>query len=298
METESSSKDTDKNKQSKAAVEQHLSSSRQKTVISPVEFESPATTSSCFSETKSCENDRNRVNQPGTLTNQHVPSSLRNSSTNRVVTHTATLIQHEGTSDGGINLKEQSRPYCIGERTNIPTKLEFPILETNMARDRNPSLFATKGQSPQVDILKSSMSTVRESHSEKLAAAPEFAVQENKTGVFSIEINGLDSLKNSEKQKQSISNGLKTVIYCDGSKSGTRGQMVERSMEQDDESSSMESLDTPLSPPKFSTSEKWIILQKKRKSLEEEKWMSKQRTAEKKITACFEKLKVECFVPP
>ncbi|XP_077230318.1 chromatin structure-remodeling complex protein SYD-like isoform X2 [Tasmannia lanceolata] len=49
--------------------------------------------------------------------------------------------------------------------------------------------------------------------------------------------------------------------------------------------------DLPHSLPRYSTSEKWVMDQQKRKICEEESWALKQRKTEERITVCFDKLK-------
>ncbi|XXG81817.1 hypothetical protein AAC387_Pa09g2379 [Persea americana] len=46
-----------------------------------------------------------------------------------------------------------------------------------------------------------------------------------------------------------------------------------------------------FSPPKYSTSEKWIMDQQKRKLHSDQTWESKQRKTDERIAACFDKLK-------
>lgn len=50
--------------------------------------------------------------------------------------------------------------------------------------------------------------------------------------------------------------------------------------------------DVLFSAPKYSTSEKWIMDQQKRKLLSDQTWESKQRKTDGRIAACFDKLKV------
>lgn len=55
------------------------------------------------------------------------------------------------------------------------------------------------------------------------------------------------------------------------------------------------SVSTDLPPsPKYTTSEKWIMDQQKRKLLSEQTWALKQQKTKQRITACADKLKV-CY---
>ncbi|RRT81558.1 hypothetical protein B296_00008556 [Ensete ventricosum] len=53
----------------------------------------------------------------------------------------------------------------------------------------------------------------------------------------------------------------------------------------------VDSSDMPASPPKYTTSEKWIMDYQKQRLVEEQKWTLKQKKAEERIAACYEKLK-------
>ncbi|XXG52543.1 hypothetical protein AAC387_Pa03g0846 [Persea americana] len=63
-----------------------------------------------------------------------------------------------------------------------------------------------------------------------------------------------------------------------------------RSTEQEEENKS-DSDDMPVSAPKYSTSEKWIMDHCERKVLEEQNWALKQRRTEERIAVCFDRLK-------
>lgn len=66
---------------------------------------------------------------------------------------------------------------------------------------------------------------------------------------------------------------------------------MERSIEREDEHRSV-SADLPPSPPKYTMSEKWIMDQQKRKLLMEQTSALKQQKTDRRIAACFDKLKV------
>ncbi|GFZ20673.1 P-loop containing nucleoside triphosphate hydrolases superfamily protein [Actinidia rufa] len=96
-----------------------------------------------------------------------------------------------------------------------------------------------------------------------------------------------DGQKNSEIQRRCIPDGIKTVLVDDIQKKGSP-TVVETDQEEQDMS-----LDSDLPPaPKYSTSEKWIMEQQKRRLLTERNWALKQQKTERRIGTCSDKLKV------
>ncbi|KAA8528106.1 hypothetical protein F0562_035025 [Nyssa sinensis] len=91
----------------------------------------------------------------------------------------------------------------------------------------------------------------------------------------------------SQIQKRSISDGCKTVPGGDTLKNGNPFTVL--GTDQERESISV-STDLPP-PPKYTTSEKWLIDQQKRKLLTEQNWSLKLRKTEQRIAACSDKLK-------
>ncbi|KAI3964562.1 hypothetical protein MKW92_025413, partial [Papaver armeniacum] len=71
---------------------------------------------------------------------------------------------------------------------------------------------------------------------------------------------------------------------------GNPGMVLERSMELGEENKSIYT-DITMSPPKYTTSEKWIMDHQKRKLNEERNWAIKQRKTEERMAVCFNKLK-------
>ncbi|KAI3896797.1 hypothetical protein MKW98_009650 [Papaver atlanticum] len=71
---------------------------------------------------------------------------------------------------------------------------------------------------------------------------------------------------------------------------GNPGMVLERSMELGEENKSIYT-DITMSPPKYTTSEKWIVDHQKRKLNEERNWAIKQRKTEERMAVCFNKLK-------
>lgn len=107
---------------------------------------------------------------------------------------------------------------------------------------------------------------------------------------FLLIIFGPDDSKVTEIQTRCISDGCKAVPIDDTTKNGYPYKMVEKSAEQGDEDRPM-LVNLPPSP-KCTTSEKWIMDQQKRRLHVEQNWLLKEQKTEKKIAACFEKLKV------
>lgn len=93
--------------------------------------------------------------------------------------------------------------------------------------------------------------------------------------------------------KQSYNpDGFKMMTINNSLGHGNTGTLLEKSVDSAN-GNNLETDDTP-GPPKYTTSEKWIMDQQKRKLAEDQKWAVKQRKAEERITASFNKLKV-CF---
>lgn len=86
-----------------------------------------------------------------------------------------------------------------------------------------------------------------------------------------------------------ISDGCKTVCVDETLKTGSFS-IMEGSRELEDEDKSLSS-DLPPSP-KYTTSEKWILDQQKRKILVDQNWKLKQKKTDQRIAACYNTLKV------
>ncbi|XP_057957466.1 chromatin structure-remodeling complex protein SYD-like isoform X2 [Malania oleifera] len=98
-----------------------------------------------------------------------------------------------------------------------------------------------------------------------------------------------DDLKVSNPQTRCISEGSKMVPVDDTQKNGHSFTLQDRYTEQEEEDKS-DSTELPPSP-KYTTSEKWIMDQQKRKLIVDQSWMLKQRKTEERIASCFNKLK-------
>ncbi|KAA8549729.1 hypothetical protein F0562_001253 [Nyssa sinensis] len=96
-----------------------------------------------------------------------------------------------------------------------------------------------------------------------------------------------DDPKLSEIQKRSISDGCKMFPVDNTLKNGNPFTVQETDQEEEDISVSTDLLQSP----KYTTSEKWIMDQQKRKLLTEQNWALKQRKTEQRIAACSYKLK-------
>ncbi|XP_078434053.1 uncharacterized protein LOC144705318 [Wolffia australiana] len=260
-ETESSSKNADTKNQNTTLVEvqrtevSQLNAETRGLLKSQVESESPTSAAKYFGS--------NQVHQSGSWVNQHLPSSLKKNS----------LLRPELTlpcpSSIVLCSTEQDKAACIGASTIKHTNSEFPIIEASVVGNKSSTPFTIKA----MENLTTGLNRLRDIHDEKLQNVPE-----------------LNGQKTSEIMKQTNS-GMKTVIYDDTSRGGTFVQATERLTEGDDESSSIESDELHVSPPEFTTSEKWIFEERKKRRVEEEKWSSNQRKAGEQIALCFEKLK-------
>ena len=65
-------------------------------------------------------------------------------------------------------------------------------------------------------------------------------------------------------------------------------------METDNEEDDIQGLAGNLPSPKYTTSDKWIMDQQKRRLLTEKNWALKQQRTQQRITSCSDKLKV-CY---
>lgn len=86
---------------------------------------------------------------------------------------------------------------------------------------------------------------------------------------------------------------LRTFNFNDIVTCGNLVSTAGRSTEQEENRSN--STDMPVSTPKYTTSEKWIMNRCERKVLEEKNWALKQRRVEEKTAVCFDRLKVRIY---
>lgn len=94
----------------------------------------------------------------------------------------------------------------------------------------------------------------------------------------------------SDVQKQGTSDGgPNTNTIGNTAKYGKSVTVQEKSAEEEGNRSISNDV---LFSPKYSTSEKWIMDQQKRRLLSDQTWESKQRKTDERIAACFDKLKV------
>lgn len=96
-----------------------------------------------------------------------------------------------------------------------------------------------------------------------------------------------DAARISDIQRRNIPDGSKAVVVDDTWKNGSPTVVKTGQVEQGI------SLGRDFPPaPKYTTSEKWIMEQKKKKLVIEQNWALKQKKTEQRISACSEKLKV------
>ncbi|KAH7841737.1 hypothetical protein Vadar_033633 [Vaccinium darrowii] len=96
-----------------------------------------------------------------------------------------------------------------------------------------------------------------------------------------------DANRISEIQRRSIPDGFKSVVLDDMQKNGSPTLLKTDQVEQHI------SLGTNVPPTlKYTTSERWIMEQQKRKFEIEQNWALKQKKTDQRIAACSEKLKM------
>ncbi|KAI3908370.1 hypothetical protein MKX01_027392 [Papaver californicum] len=163
-----------------------------------------------------------------------------------------------------------NHPQLLGdrERGNNVLRSEPSNVQASLHADRYPSIFtgneASKTNSGK-DVEHSRDVSVMRTH-----------VSQGENHVS-------DSQKHSNFDRYQIS-ANSTQNY------GNPGIVLERSMELGEENKSIYT-DITMSPPKYTTSEKWIMDHQKRKLHEERNWAIKQRKTEERMAVCFNKLK-------
>ncbi|ONK66213.1 uncharacterized protein A4U43_C06F5400 [Asparagus officinalis] len=184
-----------------------------------------------------------------------------------------------------------------------PLKPDTPISEANPNTDIYH--MSVKEQNTQIagkesGIIKRTVNPSKSmnmfgnvSPSEKLPAASDLVLSNNASDNYPGNV-GISNQRASGNQKhdiqQNYSSDFKMMTVNNSLRHGNMGVMLEKSIEYDDGGKS-EPNDLPAPPPKYTTSEKWIMDQQKRKLADEQKWAVKQRKAEERITASFNKLK-------
>lgn len=193
----------------------------------------------------------------------------------------------------------QSRVMKNNDFAGKPLKPDSPMSEAIKQMDRHhPSLVEQRTQiiGKESGIVKRAVYPSKSlnmfgnvSPSEKLSAASDLPVSNSAADNYPVSV-GTNDQRASSNQKHDIqqsysSDGFKTMTVNNSLRHGNMGM---KSTECDDGS---EANDMPAPPPKYTTSEKWIMDQQKRKLAEDQKWAVKQRMAEERITASFNKLK-------
>lgn len=157
---------------------------------------------------------------------------------------------------------------------------KFPLLESNTLQ-----MLTNEGVNLSHNVNASKDDNRFVTHvgpTEKLSAASNSMISNNQADVY-VRKYGLNEVRDSVMNMQYNSDAFRTLSANDIVGHGD--------VDQDDGYVSA-SDDIPTSPPKYTTCEKWIRDHEKRKLVEEQKWVSKQRKAELRIAARFEKLKV------
>nr|XP_029119475.1 uncharacterized protein LOC105042102 isoform X2 [Elaeis guineensis]XP_029119476.1 uncharacterized protein LOC105042102 isoform X2 [Elaeis guineensis] len=182
-------------------------------------------------------------------------------------------------------------------------KPDSPMPESNTLADKNQSSILVKEQNPQIIGSKvenfkhmvnpskgANMFFTHVNSAEKLFAASESIISNCPPNIYAGS-SELNEHRVSVIQKHCGSDGFKTLPISDTVKHGNLETMLDKSADQEEGNKS--SSDEMPSPPKYTMLEKWMMDQQKRKLVEEQKRVLKQRKAEKRIVACFDKLK-EC----
>ncbi|XP_077236040.1 uncharacterized protein LOC143877723 [Tasmannia lanceolata] len=200
------------------------------------------------------------------------------------------LLEYEPVPKKIDNHMHQSQVFKDNGRESKFYSAETSMVRSNTLSDKYPSTFLEKeqiapivGKDIELDNFKHMVNPPRDVNmfSSNMGQAERFPAGGN---------NGTDEKRISDIQKQCPSDGSKTLNFNDAVKYGYPIAVPEKSAETEEENKSL-SNDAPRSSPKYSTSEKWVMDHQKKKLLEEESWSLKQRKAEERITACFDKLK-------
>nr|XP_010932567.1 uncharacterized protein LOC105053188 [Elaeis guineensis] len=181
-------------------------------------------------------------------------------------------------------------------------KPDSPMPESNTLADKYQPSSLVKEQNPRiigskVENLKHMVNPSKDvnmffshvSPPEKLSAASESIISNGLPNIYAGS-NGLNEQRGSVIQKQCGSDGFKTLSINDTVKHGNLEILLDKSADQE-EGNKSSSDEIPSSPPKYTTSEKWSMDHQRRKLVEEQKWALKQRKADERIAACFDKLK-------
>ncbi|KAG1334177.1 chromatin structure-remodeling complex protein SYD-like [Cocos nucifera] len=182
-------------------------------------------------------------------------------------------------------------------------KPDSPMPESKALADKYQSSILVKEQNPQIIGSKvenfkhmvnpskgANMFFTHVNSAEKLFAASESIISNCPPNIYAGN-SELNENRVSVIQKHSGSDGFKTLTISDTVKHGNLETMLDKSADQEEGNKS--SSDEMPSPPKYTTLEKWMMDQQKRKLVEEQKGVLKQRKAEERIAGCFDKLK-EC----
>ncbi|XP_058108290.1 chromatin structure-remodeling complex protein SYD-like isoform X2 [Magnolia sinica] len=190
----------------------------------------------------------------------------------------------------------QSQVLKHNDRVSIFHKADVPIFRTNAPVDKFPSASLVKEQTmsnmgkkdiehdyfrhmvkPPVDI---NMYSRHVGHMEKLPT----------TSAPVISNSGPDDQRLADIRRQFTSDGFKAVAFPGTVIYGNSVTQLDKSAEQEEEDILLSS-DVPGSSLKYTTTEKWIVDQQKRKLLEQKSWAVKQRKTDERIAARFDKLK-------
>ncbi|KAH7655982.1 DNA helicase protein [Dioscorea alata] len=198
-------------------------------------------------------------------------------------------------------LQRESVMEKTEERFNQPQLAGYNNPDVSKLQDNYQSFLPIKDQKQQIlgkeDTIKHIMTSSKNvdmfftqvNPADKISAVPEAMVSNNLVSTYSASNGANDrrvsAIQNHDIERQSGSNEFKTMDAKDPPKLSDYS-IVAVEQEDDNEPENM-----PLSAPKYTTSEKWILDRQNRRHLEEQRWELKQRKAEKRIAVRFEKLK-------
>ncbi|KAJ4968716.1 hypothetical protein NE237_015417 [Protea cynaroides] len=205
------------------------------------------------------------------------------------------LFQHEQVLEREENLLNLSRTYGAGHRINKLFKVDAAVMQASQHADKHPSSFPLREDNrlpgkvvelhmpmPPNDVNPLTMYAL---HGGKHSSKLEPTIFNSFVDASVVGRNcSSDDLRGFEIQKQIPLDTCKMVVV-----NRDPNTILEKFPEEEEDEKSL-FIETS-SFPKYSTSEKWIMDWQKRKLLEKENWVLKQKKMEEKITASFDKLK-------
>ncbi|XP_057834125.2 uncharacterized protein LOC131044739 isoform X2 [Cryptomeria japonica] len=174
-------------------------------------------------------------------------------------------------SSSGRMIRMPNGEFISLERfIQIAKSMKLPI----MHRDSGVLTKSTMGESTTIGSESVSAKSMNESYPQFAGSFPQHA---NKQASFD------------GQRKTSSSVAINNGAFSGNSRFQNGNQNM--TLDQEERDNSPEDSHAFLSKPNYTTVEKWILDQRKRKQLEEHNWAQKQRKTEAKIAVCFHHLK-------